>query len=395
MPNHSPAQALAIRRGVATKSITSGVGYSQTLSHPLKAEYASLPPDAAALKALEAKSANPLFIWQESVARGSATVATAVRCLAAYLRSLEGLKGNQVAQQVRADQAGRKLLRWLLVDIDRADETKYRRHLSDAMRNNTFLFELAYLLSEEGRIKFLWDWLEADGMEFDDPLTYTAHLPASEQANSEFAHKKWRATLFRAMIRARFHQAIIHRNKSGHHALEDFWTADVLRQRSPADSLQRTLALKPAMMEICNQLSSTYYSNTDPDQWDRFRKFVDSYGRLTAFKLFEGIADTDLTCARLDICHPTSPNLESTMRIVRAYPEQLDASSLLRQPFKQKRFERLLTTALSLAYRKRWRAEGGEIEVIRTRFLQECSPDLGQYRYRPGSEQTLIRRFRC
>ncbi|CAK1368190.1 hypothetical protein CB0940_11130 [Cercospora beticola] len=359
----------------------------EALRRPLAVKVSYLVPDPIALEALKNNNANPLSVWQASVARGSATVTTAVQCLAAYLHTLEGMGQGDVQQKVQADETGRRLLRWLWLDIDRSDETKYRRHIHDAMNHPAFLFELAYLLIEEGNEKYLWDWMQTDAKEYDDPITYTAHFSAQESKSRAGGHFNWRGTLLRSIIRARLHQAREYRLLSADNALRDFWTAHDLRARFPSGSVQRKMSLTPAVVELCNNITVPEFRNTDPVQWDRFRMFVEYYDRYKTQRL------TKLACARLDMYHPKSPDLASAMRIVRGFPEQITANSPTRSDLTfHNHLEALLCNTKVLAARMGMLAERDEIEALHARLMQEWKPHIWQYRYGTGNENQLVRR---
>jgi hypothetical protein len=114
-------------------------------------EYQPLPADPVAIEAIRRGDLGPAEVFAASVARGSATVATAELCLTKFLSDLDTLPPAERLPIMRSKQFAGTVLHWLWGRAKVQDARDFS-HMKTAM------LVLCDLIVEERNEQYVWDW---------------------------------------------------------------------------------------------------------------------------------------------------------------------------------------------------------------------------------------------
>ena len=250
-------------------------------------ERQELLPDATAIKSLARHDRDPLAVFEASTRRGAATAATAAACLEAYSRALDPLSKDDACAKSYEDLPGKSVLHW------RWQST--RQHAQDFMNKFQLNYLLTYFLLREGDEELIWRWIEADcSSTFDNP-------------DLGPIWRKWRSFLIRELVTVKFDLASGGPADEAVQCLLDF---AALKRRSRNLAVRRASFHGP-MTTVSQRLSTKRYPGTNPQLCSELLRLLHRY--RDAF--FAG------HIARLHLFHPTEPNAQPTLRLLRAFAE--------------------------------------------------------------------------
>lgn len=261
------------------------------IARKLKFEYEPLPPDPGVLTALKDSNEDPMTIFEASVARGSATVATAERCLEKVLALRDDLSYQDGQTALQQEQAGARILKWLWGSS--------LREAQDFVQMLSTMTLLCEAIVRERNEEFVWSWLQTESENFDE-------IPDVKY--------RWRSFLLASLVQAKLN---VTPDRTANRVIQSLLEVRTQKQRSDFE-LFRTMSLKPAITMLQRSMVKSPFQQTDPNLWDQLIQLADlevprrKSQRHTAFNLV----------TRLQLYHPVAPNADPILQAWLSLPKE-------------------------------------------------------------------------
>ena len=234
---------------------------------------------------LASKELDPLTVFREHMAAGTASQEISRVCLMTFYESLRHLNYKQRTESIKEHSVGALTLQWLW-----QSDKRWVALLSSDLK---FLNVLCYLLEVEGYGDFVMDWIRAE-------VEQAAREHFKE--NEKVGHA-WRGWLFRGLIAAKLHLGLSDGDASP--ALQAFFQVVREKENASPDVPFADMSLWPAQTELVRQLtlpsdqSTSRYPKTDGALYLRFINGLSSYSHSRI--------QSDYKAATLWLCHPQEP----------------------------------------------------------------------------------------
>ena len=279
----------------SSSTATADAHLASILTNPLFGRPApALTPSSAAISQLKTKSKHPIQIFEDSVARGQATIEIGTLCLNAFRTSLNGLSEPDRESHILDISAGTRVLRWLW--------SSGRINTCAFAEDRKFVYALAYFLVAEANDSALWNLIETD---FRQTSPEDSHPPAREM-------RRRKGLILCAMVKVHLSSTPLS-DAPITAALSAFLRASDLNQSSPASTLP-ILSIATAGALLSNKLVHTDMASLSrPISAALYDQFIESCPLWD-----KNPSDRALyRVAGLKLHHPTNPSARDALYFIR------------------------------------------------------------------------------